>query len=121
VLKAWLGGVNSGDLKDVLSLYSHNAVLLPTFSDKCLVNSEDIKAYFEKLGGYENLNVQIYEKTLVVQDFSPTMYSLSGIYGWKFEVEGKNLNVEARFTFMIDLNLSSPIVHHHSSQVPQMI
>jgi len=65
--------------------------------------------------------VQLHEKTLIVQDFSPHLHSESGIYDWHFELEGEILDFEARFTFTIDLNLSSPIVHHHSSQVPQAI
>ena len=121
VLEAWLSEVNSGNLNDVLLLYNETAVLLPTFSDKCLATAEDIKAYFEKLGSHKNLNVQLHEKTLVVQDFSHNLYSMSGIYAWRFEVDGENLNFEARFTFIADLNRSRPVVHHHSSQVPQMI
>jgi len=121
VLQAWLSGVNSGNLHDVLSLYSADAVLLPTFSDKCLVNPKDFKAYFERLASHKNLDVQLHEKTLVIQDFSPKLYSMSGIYAWRFEVDGENLNFEARFTLTVDLNRSRPIVHHHSSQVPEML
>jgi len=104
-----------------LSLYSEDAVLLPTFSNKCLAEPELIKAYFQRLGSHKNLNVQLHEKTLVVQNFSHNLHSMSGIYAWRFEVDGENLNFEARFTFSVDLNRSRPIVHHHSSQVPQMI
>ena len=121
VLKPWLNGVNSGNLNDVVSLYSENAVMLPTFSSKCLATAADIRAYFERLAGQKSLHVQLHEKTLIVQDFSSRLHSISGIYGWQFELEGEILNFEARFTFTIDLNLSRPIVHHHSSQVPQTI
>jgi len=121
VLKPWLNGVNSGNLNDVVSLYSENAVMLPTFSSKCLATTADIRAYFERLADQKSLHVQLHEKTLIVQDFSPHLHSASGIYGWQFELEGEILDFEARFTFTIDLNLSRPIVHHHSSQVPQTI
>ena len=121
VLQAWLSGLNSGNLDEVLSLYSEDAVLLPTFSNKCLAGPEDIKDYFEKLGGHKNLNVQLHEKTLLVQNFSHNLYSMSGIYAWRFEVDDENLKFEARFTFIVDLKRSRPVVHHHSSQVPQMI
>lgn len=121
VLRAWLNGVNSGNLNNVLSLYSEDAVLLPTFSNKCLAEPELIKAYFQRLGSHKNLNVQLHEKTLVVQNFSHNLHSMSGIYAWRSEVDGENLIFEARFTFSVDLNRSRPIVHHHSSQVPQMI
>ena len=101
--------------------HSEDAVLLPTFSNKCLAEPEDIKTDFERLGSHNNLNIQLHEQTLVVQDFAPQLYSTSGIYAWRFEVDGENLNFEARFTFSVDLNRSRPIVHHHSSQVPEMI
>ena len=29
------------------------------------------------------------------------------------------VTVEARFTYVLDLSLTSPILHHHSSQLPR--
>jgi len=31
------------------------------------------------------------------------------------------LNFEARFTYVVDLSKASPIMQHHSSQIPRML
>ena len=121
VLDLWITGVNSGNLNEVFYLYDENAILLPTFSNKLLNTTDSIRSYFIKLSSRNGLHVELHDDTLSVQNLSNDLYSVNGIYCWRFEVESELLSFEARFTFIIDLKRSSPIVHHHSSQVPRML
>jgi len=121
VLELWIAGINSCNLHVVIGLYDKNAVLLPTFSNKCLSNLDAIRSYFEILSSHKELHVELHDKTLLVQRLSNELFSMSGIYCWRFEVEGEILGFEARFTFIINKEHPNPIIHHHSSQVPRML
>lgn len=121
VLQSWLDGINSGNVDRPISLYADNAILLPTFSNKSLVDLKDKRDYFTRLAGYEDLSVVLHDRTLHSQQLSGKLFVLSGIYCWRFEIEGELLNFEARFSMAVDLDQASPIIHHHSSQVPRML
>ena len=121
VLDVWTSGVNSGALDQVVELYDEGALLLPTFSNRSLSDSPRIKEYFEKLFRHEEVQVSLHEKTLVTQALSESIYSMSGIYRWEMEIDGEPLSIEARFSYVLDLESPTPIMHHHSSQVPRML
>ena len=121
VLVEWMDAVNSGDVERLLALYDEQAVLIPTFSNKLPNTAEKLREYFEKLGSHEGLSIALHEKTLQVQPIKEDVYTLSGIYNWRFDVEGEMLNFEARFSYIVDLSKPRPIMHHHSSQVPRML
>jgi hypothetical protein len=86
-----------------------------------LNDPKKIQAYFEKLNSREELCVALHEKTIEVQTITDTIHSVSGIYCWRFAVDDEMLSFEARFSFVLDLSLENPILHHHSSQIPRMI
>jgi hypothetical protein len=113
--------VNEGDVEKLLSLYDNQAVLIPTFSNRLLNTPEKLRNYFEKLGNREDLSIALHEKTLITQELGNQIFSLSGIYNWRFAVDGELLNFEARFSYLIDLSKPNPILHHHSSQIPRML
>ena len=121
ILEQWMKAVNNGDVKTLLNLYDNNAVLIPTFSNRLLNTPEKLKDYFEKLGSREDLSIALHEKTLIIQELENQIFSLSGIYNWRFAVDGELLNFEARFSYLIDLSKPNPIFHHHSSQIPRML
>jgi hypothetical protein len=121
ILEQWMKAVNDGDVKTLLNLYDNNAVLIPTFSNRLLNTPEKLKDYFEKLGSREELSIALHEKTLITQELQNQIFSLSGIYNWRFAVDGELLNFEARFSYLIDLSKANPILHHHSSQIPRML
>jgi len=121
ILDQWMDAVNGGELEKLLALYDRQAVLIPTFSNKVLNCPEKLREYFEKLGQREGLSIALHEKTLQEQPISDQFCTISGIYNWRFEVEGEMLNFEARFSYLFDLFNESPIIHHHSSQVPRML
>ena len=121
ILEQWMQAVNNGNVKSLLSLYDNQAVLIPTFSNRLLNTPEKLRDYFEKLGSREELSIALHEKTLIIQELRNQIYSLSGIYNWRFTVDGELLNFEARFSYLIDLSKTNPILHHHSSQIPRTL
>lgn len=121
VLTEWMRAVNTGDVEGLLALYDKEAVLIPTFSNRILDTPEKLRTYFETLGGREDLSISLHEKTLISQAINETTIALSGIYCWRFAVEGELLSFEARFTYVLAMNKPCPIVHHHSSQVPRTL
>ena len=121
VLKQWMQAVNNGDVESLLGLYDRQAVLIPTFSNRLLNTPDKLREYFEKLGSREELSIALHEKTLIVQELENEIFSLSGIYNWRFIVDGELLNFEARFSYVIDLSRPNPILHHHSSQIPRAL
>ena len=120
-LDEWIQLVNNGDIESLLNLYDNEAILIPTFSNGILNTPEKLRGYFEELGSREELSVSVNEKYLVVQELQNQIFALGGIYDWRFIVEGEVQNFEARFSYLIDLSKSSPILHHHSSQVPRTL
>lgn len=121
VLDLWTQAVNRGDIEALLVLYDPQAVLIPTFSNRLLSTPDKLRDYFEKLGSREELSIALHEKTLLVQALPGRLFTLGGIYNWRFMVEGELLNFEARFSYVIDLDRPQPILHHHSSQIPRML
>lgn len=121
IIKNWMNNINNGEIENVLALYDKNAVLLPTFSSIVLKTPAAIRDYFERLSSREGLKVSIHEKTLIVQNLGKEITLLSGICRWEFKIDGQLLNFEARFTFGLNLKQPSPIIHHHSSQIPRML
>jgi hypothetical protein len=121
ILNEWIQAVNNRDIESLLALYNEQAVLMPTFSNRLLNNPNKIREYFEKLTSREELSVALHEKTLNVQAIKNDIYVLCGIYYWRFALDGELFRFEARFSYIIDITQSSPIIHHHSSQIPRML
>ena len=121
ILKEWMQAINDGDAEALLALYDTKAVLIPTFSNRLLSKRESIREYFEKLASREDLSIALHEKTLNIQSIKDDVYAMHGIYCWRFAIDGELLSFEARFSYVLDLALPSPIIQHHSSQIPRML
>ena len=118
VLTLWMTRVNSLAVDDLLALYDDGAVLLPTFSDCLLTDQAGLRGYFEELCSHGKVEVSLDESSVLEQSFSNGLHALSGIYSWRFDKSGQAHTFEARFTFVLNLSQKSPILHHHSSQLP---
>ena len=120
-LDQWITLVNTLAVDELLALYHDDAVLLPTFSDDLLTDKKGIRGYFEELATQPGIEVSVDENSVIKQSFSGGLHSLSGIYRWRFKQSDDALTFEARFTFILDLSRPSPILHHHSSQLPHKL
>ncbi len=121
ILDQWMHAVNNADLDSLLKLYDPQAVLIPTFSNRVLNTPEKLRDYFVKLSSRPELSIALHENTVIIQELPNQLYALGGIYNWRFAVDGELLNFEARFSYVFDLSKPSPIVHHHSSQIPRTL
>jgi len=121
VIEQWMQGVNTADVELLLSLYDDKAVLIPTFSNRILNTPEKLRDYFERLGAREGLSIVLHDKTLSEQSITDALFIISGLYNWRFTVDDELLNFEARFSYVLDMSKKSPIMHHHSSQIPRML
>ena len=119
VLFQWVSRVCSGNPDDIAALYHESAVLVPTFSPHTVMSTEGVSNYFGQLATRDGLGVRLHNKALRKQSFSDTLHTLSGIYSFEFEVDQVLLSFPSRFSFMVDISLEKPILHHHSSQVPR--
>ncbi len=113
--------VNNGDIDNLVNLYHETALLIPTFSSRLLNNRESIHAYFKQLFQRKELSLALHHKTLIHQEIGDKTHSLSGIYCWRFDIDGELFNFEARFCYMLNFNSSQPIRLHHSSQIPRTL
>lgn len=120
VLSRWNALVNAADKEGVLALYSDEAVLLPTFSGTNRTSGEAIGSYFDGLAGFDDISVRIHEDSLVSQQLEGSVYCLSGMYRWRWTRDGQRSRIEARFSYVIDISREAPILHHHSSVVPEV-
>ena len=119
VLFQWVSRVCSGNPDNIAALYHESAVLVPTFSPHTVITTEGVRNYFGQLATRDGLGVRLHNKALRKQSFSDTLFTLSGIYSFEFEVDQVLLSFPSRFSFFVDISLERPILHHHSSQVPR--
>ena len=115
----WANCVNQGRIDDLIALYDEGATVMPTFSPSAVRNREELRSYFMRLSSREGLHVKLHEMTFDCLWTGEQSYVINGIYDFKFNVDGTLRTFPSRFTFVIDLGKESPILHHHSSQVPQ--
>lgn len=94
---------------------------MPTFSPHSVIGQEGAKRYFTQLSSREGLNVMLYDTTVEVIDTEDDTYVITGVYIFGFKVDGIALMFPSRFTFSVDMKKESPILHHHSSQIPRTL
>ena len=109
----WNNALTTGNPKEVSALYSTNAILLPTVSNKVRHNHEEIEDYFVHFlakvpsGQINESNIRIFNDIAIN----------SGVYTFTFD---NGSNVQARFTFVYKWDGENwLIIEHHSSQMPE--
>ncbi len=119
VLQTWMEKVNAGDVEGVLGLYDESATLLPTFSPHQAATKAAIKAYFENLASQAAINVEFHPDTIIEYRMGETAECVCGHYTFSYNVAAKKHSFASRFTFVINATKDHPIIHHHSSEIPQ--
>lgn len=109
----WNAALQTGEPKKATELYDHNAILLPTVSNKVRHNHEEIEDYFVHFlakgpqGEIDEANVRIFGDLAIN----------SGVYTFTFK-DGSV--VQARFTYVYRRNGDQwKIIEHHSSAMPE--
>lgn len=109
----WNSALQTKNTKEIVKLYAHNAVLLPTISNDVCHNHQEMEAYFSNFLTQEP-NGKIDEANITI--FNDIAMN-SGIYTFSFK-DGNT--IQARFTFVYLWDgLCWKIIKHHSSQMPE--
>ena len=119
VLNAWVDSVNNGDLEGLIGMYDESATLLPTLSAHQASTPAAIRAYFVNLTAKPALSVELDHDTLTEYLLSETVTCICGYYTFSYEEDAAVRIIPSRFTFVVDKTIDHPIIHHHSSQIPQ--
>lgn len=121
VLHSWIDALNARDLDRLAAFYAKDASLVPTFSAKALRSPDEIRRYFEQLAARPGLSVTLHPKTLLAHTIEGATI-LTGVYCFHFLVDDEPYHFEARFSLVTgDPSSPSPILHHHSSQIPRQL
>jgi len=109
----WNNALQTGDPKQIVSLYEDNAILLPTVSNKVRHNHAEIEDYFVNflakgpIGKIDESNVRTFGDVSIN----------SGVYTFTFK---DGASVQARFTYVYRWNGQRwKIIEHHSSAMPE--
>lgn len=122
----WMHMVCSGSVRSVLSLYRPEAVLVATYNKDILRGHTQLRAYFKRFLGKDNLCGHI--DGMVEQNLGQVKV-ISGVYTFRWSEGGEPKSAKARFTFVLTPeNIRSGriwsdsqrwrIVTHHSSVMP---
>ena len=118
VPKIWCERINAGDLEGVLSLYEENALLFATFDAQPLGQPEQRRNYFENFLKRPGAGVEVDETTLVHSRLSEGAYQATGLYTFFYQEGDVLVRQHARYTFIVSVDQTPLILHHHSSLVP---
>lgn len=119
ILASWISALNRADPVTAANLYASESVLLPTFSPRFLHTPQERLEYFAALTARQGLEVYLHEKTVVALPLTASLHAIHGIYRFNFEIDQEPLSFEARFSMLLDALEQSPIISHHSSQIPR--
>ena len=119
ILNGWVDSVNKKNVDGVTNLYDSDASLWATFSPDAFYSRSQIKVYFQDLISSSNPQVTLNTATVNAQRISGDCYVLTGQYIFQTQIDNAKAVYPSRFTFVVDVSREHPILHHHSSQIPQ--
>ena len=120
ILRNWIEGVNEMRLGEVAALYAEDAVLIPTFSSSIYNSETEIAGYFDRITDQREVSVTVREETVVEQADIQGAQVIGGIYDWRIISDGEENVFGARFSFVVAPGEKRPILHHHSSLLPEV-
>lgn len=114
-LYRWAEVVSSGSIDNVLALYAPDAILVPTLSNEIREREEERRNYFENFLSNPNLRCEItLQKKRVSRKLGTVV--IGGLYTFRFERDGAEAVVPARFLFTFEeIDGRWLITGHHSS------
>lgn len=118
LFKKWDGALQTGNPETVTELYSEDAVLLPTVSNKVRANHAAIADYFHHFlelkpkGTLNEVHLACYGDIVINE----------GIYTFDVVKDGKPAKIQARYTFVYHKDDGEwKIISHHSSLMPEPV
>ena len=114
----WVDAVNQGDVDRIMKCYDKKASLLATFAAEPIRTREEIRGYFEGFTAREGAGVRIMEGSVVHDSCGNDSYLATGLYEFYYTENGSEIRHPARFTFVVRIDSSEKIHHHHSSLIP---
>lgn len=117
LFRQWNAALATGDPRKVADRYAPDAVLLPTVSNKVRTDRAGIVDYFTHFlqnkpqGVIKEAHINVLDRTTAID---------TGVYVFTLTQNGKQRQVEARYTFVYELRGGKwLIVNHHSSAMPE--
>lgn len=115
LLNLWIETLKTLDPEKVATLYSDDAVLLPTLSKEVRHSQSAIRDYFSHFLALKP-RAEVLQQT--IRSYGQVATN-SGLYKFFTEIEGAEHVVVARFTFVYRRDGDAwKIVDHHSSMLP---
>ncbi len=114
----WNASLQTGNPEAVTNLYSEDAVLLPTVSNKVRADHAAIADYFQHF-------LELHPKGTLNEIHLACFGDIAineGIYTFDIIQDGKPAKVQARYTFVYHRDDDEwKIVSHHSSKMPEPV
>lgn len=115
-LTKWTRAVASGQIEEILGLYAHDAILVPTLSNEIAVTQDGRRRYFEFFLSDGGPTCTVDSETFR-SDRNRGTVTIGGIYTFCFPRPTGEETVPARFLLNIeDLDAGGLITGHHSSR-----
>lgn len=117
--KRWNNALLTREAKNVANLYIEDASFLPTVSPEFKKGQAEAEGYFKHFLE-KNPKGKIVKE--IIQPISEKYYLHSGLYDFELGPDEDRQIVEARFTFLWEMNDGGEwlIAHHHSSVKPKL-
>lgn len=116
-IERWSEAFNSGDVEQIVRMYTNDALVLGTLSPGMTTKSDDLRAYF-KAAAAAKLQVRLGDHSAVA--LAEDAVVIAGFYDFSAPAGGHPVVVPARFSFvMVKKDGIWKIAHHHSSVRPK--
>ncbi|WP_447923778.1 SgcJ/EcaC family oxidoreductase [Burkholderia cepacia] len=113
----WNSALATGNPAEVAKLYAQDAVLEPTVSNMVRTTPDEIRSYFTSFLKLKPQGIINYRQIRVLDDNTALD---TGVYTFHLTKNGKQENVQARYTYVYEkLNGEWKIINHHSSAMPE--
>jgi uncharacterized protein (TIGR02246 family) len=117
-VERWSEAFNSGDVEQIVRMYTNDALVLGTLSPGMTSKSDDLRAYF-KAAAAAKLQVKLGDHSAVA--LADDAIAIAGFYDFsRPAADGQPVVVPARFSFvMVKKDGIWKIAHQHSSVRPK--
>jgi len=117
-VERWSEAFNSGDVEQIVRMYTNDALVLGTLSPGMTSTPDDLRAYF-KAAAAAKLQVKLGDHSAVA--VADDAVAIAGFYDFsRPAADGQPVVIPARFSFvMVKKDDLWKVAHHHSSVRPK--